>query len=297
MNLHKATLLFLVLLCYNNIVVGQAPNTYQTKQRDTVEEKSQLRVGLRYTSDYYYMGRADSVAAPYLTPSVSYFHKSGLYVHSSLSYLTSKEQQRVDLITLSAGYDYYHKNLATGISLSHYFFSDESYVVQAEMTSYLNAYIAYDFNIFTAYTDVSIGVSNATDFFWSAELDRTFYAIRNHLLIIPAISMNAGSQHFYDSYYAYRTTQGGGSMGYGKGKGGSGTTTTQSQQIVESTDFKILDYEAGLQVAYKVGKTRFFINTRWLFPVNPATLITDSGTTKETLTNGFYWSSGVRVTF
>lgn len=275
---------------------AQNLNTYKTQQRDSTQKKSQLRVGLRYTSDYYFMGRADSLAAPYLSPSISYFHKSGFFVHSSLSYLTSKGEQRVDLITLSGGYDYFGKKLALGASLTHYYFNSDSYVVQSVMTSYLNAYAAYDLNIFTIYTDVSLGISQSTDIFLGAEINRTFYAIRNHLLITPTLSMNAGSQKYYDEYYIYRSSKSG--YGYGKGKGpGSGQSSTPTTQILESTSFNILDYEAAVQVAYKIGKTRFYVSSVWLMPVNPSTLITDQGTVTEELKNGFYYSTGVRFTF
>jgi hypothetical protein len=75
------------------------------------------------------MGRADSAKAPYLSPSVGYYHHSGIFVHTSLSYLTAPGEGRIDLITLSAGYEYYGENFLAGISVSEYFFSDYSYAI------------------------------------------------------------------------------------------------------------------------------------------------------------------------
>jgi hypothetical protein len=289
----KSTVLLILLIIVANFDgQAQAPGTYKAAKNDSTERKSELNASLRYTSDYYFMGMADSTAAPYLSPTISYIHKSGISLRSSLSYLTAKDQQRIDLITLSGGYDYYHKNFALGASLSQYFYSDLSYVVASEMTTYLNAYAGYDFQLFTLFSNASIGVSSSADLFLGFEIDRTFYAIRNHLRITPSLSMNAGSQQYYNEYYLYRSSQGG--NGPGKGPGHSGTT---SNQVIESTSFKILDYEAGIQVVYKINKIRFFVSSVWLMPVNPATLITDTGIMEEELKNGFYWSSGLRYTF
>lgn len=280
----------MVFLC-QEMAFGQ---TYKPQSYDSVLDKSELRIGIRYTSDYFYMGRTDSVAAPYLSPSIGYFHKSGFSVRSSLSYLTAPGEGRIDLITFSGGYDYYGKKIAAGISVTEYFFNDLSYAVQAEMSTYLNAYTGYDFSAFLFYADASLGFSEGTDVFLGGEINRTFYAIRNKLRITPAIYMNVGTQKYYNEYYINRNTQTG--SGKGKGKGGQQPSNTQQVQIVESDKFEILDYEADLQISYTIQKVRIYVLATWTFAVNPATVITDTGTYEEELKNGFYWSSGIRLT-
>jgi len=265
---------------------------YKSQVYDSITDKSELRIGVRYASDYYYMGRADSAKAPYLSPSIGYYHKSGLSIRSSLSYLTASDEGRIDLFTLSGGYDYYGKKVAAGFSVSEYFFNDLSYAVQAEMSTYLNAYAGYDFSVFMLYADASLGFSESTDVFLGAEINRTFYAIKNKLRITPAVYINAGTQKYYSEYYNTRSTQ----TGSGKGKGGQQPTPTQDAQILESEKFQVLDYEADLQVSYKIQNVRFYISTTWTFPVNPSTVVTDTGTYEEDLKNGFYLSSGVRLT-
>ncbi len=264
---------------------------------DSITEKSQVRIGLRYTSDYLYMGRSDSSKTPYLSPSISYYHKSGFFLHGALSYLTNREEGRIDMVTLSCGYDFYAKKVALGASVSEYFFSDFSYNVIAEMSTYLNAYAGYDFTLFTLYGDVSLGLSDGTDIFLGAEIDRTFYSLKNKLLIIPAVAMNAGTQHYYNAYYNYRSTQTGSWGGRAKGKGGmlSMPGTTQTSQVLESNKFNVLDYEAGLTITYKIQNIRLFTSSTWTFPVNPSTLTNDQGTYQEDLKNGFFWSSGIRI--
>ncbi|HEX5171224.1 MAG TPA: hypothetical protein VFW11_18740 [Cyclobacteriaceae bacterium] len=279
------------------LLLTESASAQRVKNRlyDSAQNKSDWRIGLRYTSDYYYMGRADSAKAPYLSPSIGYFHESGFFLAGSLSYLTSPEEQRVDLIRLSAGYDYYNKNLVTGISLTEYFFSDLSFAVQAEMSTYLNAYAGYDFSVAMLYVDGGLGFSEGTDVFLGVEVNHTFYAWKDRIRIIPSLYLNAGSQKYYNEYYAWRSEHTGAGMGHGHG--GANHQASQSDLRIEEYDeFKILDYEADVYVAYKTQKFLFFIAPTWTFPINPSTVTTNNGSYKEELKNGFYWSCGIRLT-
>lgn len=269
---------------------------------DSVETKdrSEVRVGLRYTSDYFFMGRNASTPAPYLTPSLAYHHKSGAFIRGSFSYLTAEEQQRIDLISFTGGYDYYGDKLALGASLTEYIFSEESFVVQAEMSTYLNGYVGYDFGVFMLFADASLGVSDASDLFLTFDISRMFFTLHNHLSISPSLAMNMGTQRYYSEYYEYRSPQSGfNGRGYGKGSGGQQTQTqpTAEVYIQESDQFQLLNYEASLQLTYKFDPFRVFAIGTWTFPVNPATIVVDGITQPETLSNGFFWTTGIRFTF
>lgn len=292
--LSKISLILVIAAIFIEYKVSQA-QSYKIYSYDSIQEKSQVRIAVRYSSDYVYMGRSDSVKAPYLSPSIGYYHKSGFFLRSTVSYLTAKEETRLDMVNVSGGYDFYLNDLAIGASIAQYFFSDLSYNVMAEMSTYVNAYIGYDFSIFTLYGDASLGFSGSTDVFTGIEISRTFYGIRNKLLITPSVYMNAGSQQYYNAYYTNRSTQTGNG---GKGKGSQASVPpNQSYQVEESAQFKILDYEAGINVTYKIKNIRVFANSTWVFPVNPATLVNDQGEYLEELQNGFYWSSGIRFIF
>jgi len=287
--------LLVTVLVDSHVLIAQSHSLYTI---DSVAEKSQLRVSLRYTSDYLYMGRADSAMAPYLSASIGYYHKSGFFVRSGLSYLIAKGEGRIDMISMVGGYEYYKKKLFAGTSLSQYFFSDESYNVMAEMNTYLNAFAGYDLSVVTLYTDISIGFSDGTDIFLGIELDRTFYMFNYKLLITPSVSMNAGSQNYYSQYVNYRNSQTGAWGGKGKGGGGQpGGSSSQTIEVQESDKFKILDYEAAIDLTYKIRNIRLFASSTWTLPVNPATLVDDQGEYTENLSNRFYWSTGVRIIF
>ncbi len=268
---------------------------YNASPADSALGKSNVRLGIRYTSDYIYMGRADSEKAPYLSPYVGYYHKSGFFINGSLSYLMATAENRIDLYTMSGGYDHYGKKYALGVSLTEYFFNDLSYSVQADMKTYLNATAGYDFSAFIVYADASLGFSENTDVFLGLEVNRRFYLLKHKLWFTPSLYMNAGSQQYYEEYYMTRSNKPGGGMGQGGHNAPS--STSQDVQVLESNKFKVLDYETALQLVYKIQRTRIFGTATWTFPVNPSTVLVDQVPTEEKLSNGFFWIAGVRFTF
>ncbi|MBL6448743.1 hypothetical protein JMN32_20695 [Fulvivirga sp. 29W222] len=285
--------IFIVLSGTSGITFAQSV----TRANDTTSTDSYVRLGLRYKSDYFYMGRADSAKAPYFVPTVGYYHKSGLFINGGMSYLATDTEGRIDLFTVTAGYDYFGKKLMTGISISEYFFSDQSYAVQAEMNTFLSAYAGYDFEAFMLITDASLGFSESTDFFLGAELSRMFYMARNKLIITPSFYTNLGTQRYYNEYYTKRsitTGSGGSGKGHGSGSNGGSSSTTMNIEILEYEKFQILDYELGIQATYKLKQLRFTLAGTLLFPVNPSTVVTDQETYEEDLETGFLWSASIR---
>ena len=287
-----------LLLLFNGLFITSFVDaqTYSLWTYDSTLNTSETRIAVGYSSDYYFMGRADSAKAPYLSPSIGYYHHSGVFARGSFSYLMTPGEGRVDLITLSAGYEYFAENFVAGLSLSEYLFSDDSYAIPSEMSTYLKGYAGYDFSLVMLYVDASLGFSDYTDVFLGAEINRTFYFIRNTLRVIPAFYINAGSQHYYNEYYTKRGNQTG--AGKGSGKGGQQPPAQSGYvEVQESEKFQLLDYEAELMVVYKMNRIRLYASSTWTFPVNPSTIRTDQGTYVEELKNGFYWTSGVRFTF
>lgn len=287
----------ILLLAITIVSRGQTILPERRDSAESVKEKSFGRLSASYANDYYYMGRSDSVKAPYLTFSSGYYHKSGFFVRGSLSYLTARENGRVDLYTITGGYDYFGKRLFAGAFLSAYFFNASSYSVQSEMNAYLNGFVGYDFYYVTIIADASAGFSDNTDFFLGAEVNHAFYAFRDKLRITPSFYMAAGSQYYYDQYYANRSM----STGKGKGKGnGFGQSTNSDQSnysdiyIQGSEKFEIMNYEASVELSYKIKTLRFLFIPAFTFPVNPSTIVINGIRYKEDLSNGFYWSAGVR---
>ena len=286
------------LLTLGSFLIGSfvwaQPNTIYS---DSTITTSEFKIGIRYTSDYVYMGRTDSMAAPYFIPSLAYHHKSGFFVRGYLSYLAAKDQNRIDLYGFEGGYEYTGEKLLLGASLSQYIFSDASYVVQAEMNTYANVYAGYDLDAFMVFADVGLGLSDNTDVFTTFDASRTFYTLKNKLLIMPSFTIQAGTQKYYDQYYQYRSPQSGfGRDGGRNGKGPGGSPQPMPVvSILEADKFKVLNYETGIQLTYKLNNFRFFVIGNWAFPVNPATVVVDNQPEKEKLKNTFYFTTGVRL--
>ncbi len=274
---------------YTEFSFGQTENKIL---EDSLTDKSEFRVGIRYKSDYLYMGRSDSLKSPYFSPSLAYFHKSGFFIQGSLSYMVGgANSEKVDLYLLSAGYDYYANKYLLGVSLSQYLFNDNSYSVQSELKTYIDATAGYDFSVFALYLDASLGFSNGIDAFLGGEISRPFYMANNRLKIEPSVNFNLGSQKYYEAYYLTRNNH----SAQNSAGGSHHATASQDVQIQESEKFKFLDIEAGVELAYKINKVRLFASSVWTFPFNPSTLIVDGNKFEEKLKNDFYWVAGVRL--
>ena len=304
----KKTALILILVLTFTSLYAQS----ERRKADTTSIPSALRFGIDYRSDYYYMGRADSAKAPYITPSLAYFHKSGLFISGNLSYLTAEGQNRIDLYTLSAGYDYNRNQFAAGASISQYFFNDSSYAVQAEMSTYTSAYIGYDLKWLMIFVDGSLGLSSEVDVFLGAEISRAFYLLQDKLRLRPSFYTNFGTQHYYRDYYVNRSIvlggpgknngkKNGGNNTGNSGPGGGGdtsnppeTTIITEARTLNSEKFQVLDYELSLQASYRLNQFQIISSATVLFPVNPSTVVTDQTTYIEELENGFLWSLGIR---
>lgn len=265
---------------------------------------SYTMVDVSYISDAVFMGRRDSIKAPYVFSSLGYYDKSGFFGNASASYLVSSEDQRFDLFLLSAGYLFSKKNLTAGISGTKYFFDEESYNVQSEIEADITAMIAYDFKVaeITLGAASYFGSDSSSDLAASLRLDRTFYAMDKKLLIMPAMVLQAGTQYFYEEYYntsrmGNRKVGGNGQQGPGNGPGGpsimQNDTAMTDVAISEASEFNILNLEARLPLQYYYKHFIFSFTPVLAFPQTPASITTDAGFYEEDLENTFYWTVGI----
>lgn len=254
--------------------------------------KSFALVGLNYSNDWVYMGRSDSIANPYLAPMFEYDHKSGMFINASISYLTAESENRIDLAAITVGYDHTGMKLDFGLSATGYFFSDESYNVQSEMTLYSSAYFIYDFLLAEVGAFAGLGLSGSTDGFIASDLHRSFYLPNSNLEIRPGMIANWGTQHYYNEYYQYRNSTFANSRGKGK-KGGVSQGSEPIISIEEVSKFRLLDYEFSLQMAHQLNRVRLSSEFTYAIPLNPAKITIDGSEFEEGLGNTFFWSVGI----
>lgn len=261
---------------------------------------SYVVVGVNYISDAVFMGRKDSISAPYLYPSLMYHHNSGIYARGSLSYLTKSDEGRVDLYLLTAGIDFNIKNFYGDLSVTKYFFNDKSYTVISSVEADITANLLYDFRI----VDLSLAASayfskNSTnDFFLSSELSHDFTTSDNAFQISPTAGVYLGSQNFYEQYYIYNRfgSRSGYGHEYGSGGGGNPIITTEIV-MTESEKFDIMAYEFSLPMWYTHNSFTFSFLPVLAIPQNEATLTVDGEIFKEELDETFYWMVGIAYQF
>ncbi|WP_318308134.1 hypothetical protein [Flagellimonas crocea] len=266
-------------------------------------EESYMLLDLSYTNDAVFMGRKDSIAAPYILPSIGYYDKSGLFADATVSYLTGSEEWRVDLFYFTGGYLFDVKNWSGGISGTAYFYNNASYNVQSEVVADITGLLSYDFKgaELSLYVSSYFNKNSSPDIFIGTILDRTFYFMDRRLLISPRISAFAGSQYFYEEYYTTSRlgNRKSANSGQGSGQGGISDPVLQvsSVQISEASEFNILNAELSIPVQYQFDQFIVSFTPTWAFPQTSATLTTDTDVFEENLKNVFYWSLGLSYWF
>mgnify|MGYP001819687115 CR=1 FL=1 len=289
-------LLHIFLFCAPLLVISQ--NNKKSAEEISSKEGSYILTDISYINDAVFMGRRDSIAAPYIFPSIGYYDKSGFFVDASASYLVGSEENRVDLVLASLGYLTTGEKLGGGISGTAYFFNGDSYTVKSEIVADISGFLSYDFEVlkisFLASTYFNDGSS--ADIFTGLMLDRIFYGNDKNFLIGPSIALYAGSQYFYQEYY--RTSRLGNRKGQGQGQGPGGTNTAAAIiEIEEASEFNILNVELSLPVQYHHKQFIFSFTPSLALPQSSATIITEDEVLTEDLESVFYFSAGISYWF
>lgn len=202
----------------------------------------------------------------------------------------------MDLATLEAGYDYYQGSFEAGLSGSNYFYKAQSENVKATLSASLDAYLTYETPYVTPVLSGSISFgSNQPDYFAGLGLEHSFYAIADALTVTPSFTANGSTQNFYNGYYTLRKNN-----GKRKQPGGGFTIT---QEALGASAFRILDYEASVDLSYKVKKFSFYVSPVYVVATNPNVIVTkayrpngtllSSQSETESLSNSFYCTVGM----
>ena len=282
---------------FSNLLIGQ---TDALATQHLKNKESYLSADINYISDAVFMGRKDSITAPYLYPSMTYHHKSGFYGTGSFSYLTKSDQNRIDLFLITAGFDFTAKKLTGDFSVTKYFFNEDSYNVISEVEADVTANLTYDFDLLNLSVAASTYINNnsSSDFFLSTELSHDFITSDQKFQISPAIGAYLGSQNFYEEYYINNRI--GSDRGSGNGNGaGSGSTveTITTISIQESEKFNLMAIEFSLPMWYTTDSFTISFSPALVVPQSKATIIVDEALVEEDLKETFYWMVGLSYKF
>jgi hypothetical protein len=272
----------------------------QKKEDDLKTATSRWEAGISYLSNGVYLGRSDSLKTPYITPSIGYYDKSGLFITGSLSYLSSSTQSQIDLFDLEVGYIFSTNNMDGSVSLSKDFYNSKSYAVKSETKGSLNSYLGYNLGFIKPSIQAEIAFSSKPDYTAGLGLEHTFYASDDNLEITPSFLMFASTQNYYNSYYGQRKYS-------SKRKKTSNTSASNiTATLPNAAKFKIRDYEFSVPVDYSAGSFTFNFTPTFAIPINPAFVVltaksangvTYTKTNTENLSNVFYWSAAVTFSF
>jgi len=285
----------LLLILVTNTVLSQNKSTDAQIIKDN--DTSYTSISLNYISDAIYMGRKDSISAPYLYPSITYYNKSGFYANGSFSYLTKSNESRIDLFLLTAGYEFTLKKFDGDISVTKYFFNEDSYNVISEVQADLTAAFSYDLNIANLALTASTYFNNnsSSDFFLSSEISHDFITSNNKFQLSPTVGVQFGSQNFYEEYYM-NNRLGNGQRGSGNGNNSMSQATT-NVTIQESEKFNLMAVELSLPIWYVQKPFTISFLPVLVFPQNEATIVTEDTLINENLEEAFYWMIGLSYAF
>jgi len=300
---YKLSSLLLILIC-NYTVFGQ--NTSDSVEQSQMEDPSYVSIAVNFMNDAVYLGRKDSISAPYLYPSITYFNKTGLYATGSFSFLTKSNESRIDLFLGTIGYEINSKKFSGDISFTKYFFNTDSYNVISEVEADLTGTLGYDFDVFNLNLSLTnfFNENSTSDIFLSSEISHDFVSTDRKFQISPTMGVFLGSQNFYKEYYIYNRFGSERSTGSGQGSGqGTGSTadpietTTTTVVLEESEKFDLMAVEFSIPIWYMAKPFTVSFLPVLVVPQNPATLTVDSAIYEEDLENTFYWMVGLSYRF
>lgn len=225
----------------------------QTDTASVTSPKSSFKIGVNYINNGVYLGRADTINTPSLSPKITYTLKSGLYFSGSMDFITNRKNNKLDGGSLEAGYDHsFTDDFEGGASFTKLFYNSTSTQVSSSVSSIFNAYVDYDIaDIITPGLSVnySFGKNGGSggDFGINPNISHDFaiegvFGDKDLLLISPQAGLNAGSQNFYASYLER------------KGKLTRKALNAAYTNYYNTLGaFTLLDYELTAPIEYKTG--------------------------------------------
>jgi hypothetical protein len=287
----RVSTILIFIICNSNYNLKAQENKNKLNMESINKGASYLKFSLNYVSDAVFMGRRDSVALPYFNPSFIYQHKSGLFLSSSISYLVSNDANRIDLYTVSGGYDMIKETFNAGISVTGYLFDNESYHIKSSLTTEVGAYAGFLTSAVNIYTSGSFFIGDEIDFFAGVDINKSINISKNKFYITPSFTANAGSLHFYNSYFQ--------TQGYGKRKGKLSNTAINSSSIIiaDVKKFKLLELTLSSRFDYSFRNLEFIFIPIFSIPQSESNILVNDLIEKENFSPFLFWSAGISYQF
>ena len=272
--------------------------------------KSHFRVQTSYISNSVYQGRKDTASLPYITPTLIYNHKSGLYASTSFSYLANSNS-RVDATSVELGFNFDTSHHFGGsLCVNKSFYNSNSSNVRSDIkfttsgtlnyeSAIVNATLSGDFMLGASKNDIALMFSLAHPFSWENDSSKTFWSIA------PTFSMFSGTSGSYQSNKTKLLNR------------RSGQSKTYTINVSSVSPFQLMSYEFSLPISFDKEKWGIFLTPTYSVAVNPITTtykITKANgqlatpplpapfdkmplTQTEKISNSFFVECGIYVSF
>ena len=223
--------LILFLFC-SQAVMSQSLADLE-KQLDSLlrkQEKSEFVIGLGYGNNPAYGDKKVNYEVPvvmktFIAPTVSYYHKTGLFANVSGYYLFGANGTPWFEWDLTAGYDYSrNKKFLTGISYTKYIFADSADVPVTPINNELFAYFYYRDWWLQPGISLDLGWGSAEERDGPGPLTRTIHgtdfnvvaAVRHPfifmdvlkaddaVLLTPSFGLTMGTANYYSNLKAFQ---------------------------------------------------------------------------------------------
>ncbi|WP_143011462.1 hypothetical protein [Chitinophaga filiformis] len=227
----RCCFLFLFLLCSKAAMCQSLAEL--EKQLDSLlkkRERSELILGVGYGNSPAYGKKTQTyetpiVMKPFINPTVSYFHKTGLYANVSSYYLFQSIGKPWFEWDLSVGYDYSkNRKFLTGISYTKYIFTDSVDIPVTPINNELFAYFYYRDWWLQPGVSLDLGWGNTQEKFAGGRLSRNisgkdfnivtavrhpfiFIDVLKHddaILLTPSVGLTMGTANYYSNLKSFQ---------------------------------------------------------------------------------------------
>jgi hypothetical protein len=307
--MNKLKPILLSLLC--TISLGT-----MAQQSDSTHTKAIfINAGLQYISNLTYAGRRDESSVPVLLPTLTLVSKQGFFVSAIGYYDLNGSSSNTEGISLTPGYVFSFdksKTFGGNISATKYFITDASPIILSSFNATIDGQLYYDpkfikFTLGGSYRFGKDGQGN--DIINSAELSKEISILKNGpdkkdgLKIVPTVTLYAGTQSFYQTYYTQSQVQRAVTNPSSSNPINILFPTQPSQTIVTQTvtqqnrqqvkQYNLLALSGSMPINYTLKKWQFSATPYFIKPTNQVNY------TGNTSTNGVYFlfTTGVSVTF
>jgi hypothetical protein len=289
----KRKLFFLSALSILGSLITTSTWSQEVTDTARAHKSSYIKFSVNYLSNALYYGRKDTFALPYITPSILYRAKSGVYVEGSLSYLSKTGEGQINAGALTLGYEFDSRNqkVSGDVYASKYFTSSTSTAVNSTVKAALGGVVSYDFDVIQLSGGTDVFFSNKPDIVLTMEASHEFlFGNSYNWSVEPLARINAGTENFYEDYFTKRKYS---------VRRRRGMINTQPNVLVIKNNFSVLDYEVSMPLSYDTKKWGFSITPSYAIPVNPVKYSFNNGATYKTeqLSNTFYMEVGAYLKF